>query len=46
MPCHEVVTAALVRDMRELRGMISRMQVVYHETSRQGQRVTRQQDKH
>jgi hypothetical protein len=23
MPCHEVVTAALLRDMRELRGMIS-----------------------
>jgi hypothetical protein len=36
MPCHEVVTAVLLRDMRELRGMIICMQVVYHETSRQG----------
>ena len=36
MPCHEVVTAALLRDMREFRGIIIRMQVVYQETSPQG----------
>lgn len=36
MPCREVETAVLLRDMRELRGMIIRMQVVYQEISPQG----------
>jgi hypothetical protein len=36
MPCHEVVTAALLWDMREFRGIAIRMQVVYQETSPQG----------
>jgi hypothetical protein len=36
MPCHEVVTAALWRDMREFRSIVIRMQVVYQETSPQG----------
>jgi hypothetical protein len=36
MPCREVETAVLLQDMRELRGMIIRMQVMYQETSPQG----------
>jgi hypothetical protein len=36
MPCREVETAVLLRDMRELRGMIIHMQIVYQETSPQG----------
>jgi len=33
MPCREVETAVLLRDMRELRGMLIRMQVMYQEIS-------------
>lgn len=36
MPCHEMETAVLLRDMRELRGMVFHMQVVYQETRPQG----------
>jgi hypothetical protein len=36
MPYREVETAVLLRDMRELRGMMIYMQVVYQETSPQG----------
>ena len=36
MPCREVETAVLLQDMREPRGMMIRMQVVYQETSPQG----------
>jgi hypothetical protein len=47
MPCHEVVTAALLRDMREFRGVMIRMQIVYQETSPQdwAGRVTHRQDR-